>query len=85
MSIASHVVSCTFASDNNSLVLPRAKTSLYGLDAFRFIGKKLWHTLPMEIKESRSLEIFKRTIRLVKTFDCSCKFYKTFVSSLGYL
>ena len=51
---------------NNSLVLPRSKTSLYGvIIQIRFIGKKLWQTLQIEFKESQSLEIFKRKIKSV--------------------
>ena len=69
----------------NNLVLPRARTNLYGIDTIRFIGQKLWQTLPKEIKESRSLEIFKRNIKSIKTLDCSCKLYKDFVPNLGSL
>ncbi len=70
---------------NNNLVLPRARTNQYGIDTIRFIGQKLWQTLPREIKESQSLEIFKRNIKSIKTFDCSCKLCKIFVSNLGFL
>ena len=48
--------------ENNSLALPKAKTTLYGIDTIRFIGKKLWQTLPIEIKESQSLETFKQKL-----------------------
>ena len=66
-------------------VLPRARTNLYGIDTIRFIGQKLWQTLPKEIKESRSLEIFKRNIKSMKTLDCICKLCKDFVPNLGFL
>ena len=36
----------------NNLALPKARTSLYGIDTIRFIGQKLCQTLPKEIKES---------------------------------
>ena len=55
---------------SNNLVLPKARTtSMYGIDTIRFVGQKLRQTLPMESKESQSLEILKT----IKTFDCSCK------------
>ncbi len=69
---------------NNNLVLPKARTNQYGIDTIRFIGQKLWQTLPREIKESQSLEIFKRNIKSIKTFDCSCKLCKHFISNLGF-
>ena len=57
---------------SNNLVLPRARSSLYGIDTIRFISQKLWQTtLLREIKESQSLEIFKRNIKSIKTFECN--------------
>ena len=44
---------------STNFVLPKARTNLYGIDTVRFVGQKLWQTLPKEIKESQTLEIFK--------------------------
>ena len=70
---------------SNYLAMPRARTNLYGIDTIRFVGQKLWQTLPREIKESQSLEIFKRNIKSIKSFNCSCKLCKTFILNLGFL
>ena len=61
------------------------QTNLYGIDTIRFVGQKLWQTLPREIKESQSLEIFKRNIKTIRPFDCSCKLCKNFITNLGFL
>ena len=71
--------------EDNSLALPRAKTALYGIDTIRYIGKNLWQTLTIEIKKSKSPEIFKQKIKLIRNFDCSCRLYKNFVPCLGFL
>ena len=71
--------------ESNSLTLPKANTTLYGIDTVRYIGKKLWQVLPTEIKESKSLEVFKQEIKLIKNFDCSCRLCKNFVPSLGFV
>ena len=76
-------VSYTFR-ENNSLALPKAKVTLYGIDTIRFIGKKLWQTLPIEIKESQSLETFKQKIKLNRNFNRSCRLCKNFVPNLGF-
>ena len=59
----------------NSLTLPKAKTTLYGIDTVRYVGKKLWQVLPTEIKESQSLEIFKKKFNYLKSLiaavDCA--------------
>ena len=70
---------------SNNLALPRARTNLYGIDTIRFVGQQLWQTLPREIKESQSLEIFKRNTKTIKTFECSRKLFKNFISNLGFL
>ena len=70
---------------SNNLALPKARTNLYGLDTIRFVGQKLWQALPREIKESQSLEIFKRNIKTIRSFNCSCKLCKTFITNLGFL
>ena len=70
--------------EKNSLALPKAKTTLYCIDTIRFIGKKLWQTLPIEIKESQPLETFKQKIKLNRIFSCSCRLCKNFVPNLGF-
>ena len=69
--------------ESNSLALPKVKTTLYGIDTIRYIGKKL--ALPNEIKESQSLDIFKQKVKLMRNFDCSCRLCKNFVPSIGFL
>ena len=49
---------------SNNLALPRSRTNLYGIDTIRFVGQKVWQTLPREIKESQSLEISKEILKL---------------------
>ena len=48
---------------STNLVLPKARTNLNGIDTASFNGQKLWQTLPKEIKESQTSEIFKEVLR----------------------
>jgi len=68
---------------STNLVLPKARTNLYGIDTVRFVGKKLWQTLPKEIKKSQTLETFKRNIKAI-TLDCRCKLCKSSIVNLGF-
>ena len=61
------------------------KTTSYGIDTIRYIGKKLWQTLPNEINESQSLDIFKEKVKLMRNLDCSCRLCKKFVPSIGFV
>ena len=69
---------------STNLVLPKARTSLYGIDTVRFVGQKLWQSVPKEIKESQSLDIFKRNIKAIP-LDPSCKLCKSYIVNLGFL
>ena len=77
-------VPCNLRGSNN-LALPRARKNLYGIATIKFVDQKLWQTLPREIKESQSLEIFKRNIKTIRTSDSSCKLCKNFITNLGFL
>ena len=68
---------------STNLVLPKARTSLYGIDTVRFVDQKLWQSVPKEIKESQSLDVFKRNINAIPV-DCSCKLWKSYIANLGF-
>ena len=48
---------------SDKLQLPTAKTTDLGIDTVRFVGGKVWKTLPPELKKSDSIKIFKRRIK----------------------
>ena len=41
--------------NSNGIVLPPDRTSQFGTENIRFIGKKVWQMLPDELKESATL------------------------------
>ena len=59
---ATNVVPYNLRGSTN-LVLPKARTNLYGIDTVGFVGQKLWQSVPKEIKESQSLTIFKEILK----------------------
>ena len=71
--------------NNDGLLIPRANTTAHGIETIRYVGSRLWQTLPSETKESRTLEIFKGRIKNWKTDKCNCKLCKTFIANLGYI
>ena len=69
---------------STNLVLPKAGTNLYGTDTVRFVGQKSWQSVPEEIQESQTLEIFKRNIKAIP-LDCSCKLCKSCIVNFGFV
>ena len=60
------------------LQLPKAKTTGFGIDTVRFVGGRVWETLPLEPKKSSSLQIFKRHIKTHKCDACNWRLCKHF-------
>ena len=70
---------------SEKLQLPKAKTTGLGIDTVRFVGGRVWETLPTELKTSSSLKIFKRHIKSHKCDACNCRLCKKFYPNLGFL
>ena len=60
---------------NDVLSIPKVKTSNYGIKSIRFLGPKIWNSLPNEIKSSRNANQFKT---LVKTSFSKMNVHATF-------
>ena len=44
------------------LIQPKFNTFEFGFNSFRYFGANLWNVLPIDIKQSENLSIFKRSI-----------------------
>ena len=60
-------------------------TKKFGLNSLRYFASKVWSMVPLEIKNSGSLEIFKTKIRNWEPKDSYCYLCKTYVSNLGFV
>ena len=47
----------------NKLVVPRKKTSNFGLKSTTFIGAKVWNSLPDKLRTTKILKEFKKAVR----------------------
>ena len=54
----------------------------FGVDAIAFPVIQLWQKVPIPIKDSSSLEIFKATIKLWNCDDCPCDLCKRFITTV---
>ena len=57
----------------------------FGVDAIVFRASQLWQKVPIAIKDSSSLEIFKAKIQLWSCDDCPCNLCKRFIANVGYI
>ena len=91
--IAPKIVSDLFPVNNNyyslrrnpDFLLSRPKTVSKGTEAIRYLGPKIWHDLPEDIKLTESLSEFKSKIKAKSDHKCPCRLCKPFISNLGFL
>ena len=54
---------CLRSSDSNLLVIPKTTTVTYRDRSFRAIAPKLWNQLPLVIRQSNSVDRFKKALK----------------------
>ena len=64
---------------NNVLTRRRVNSVRYGTETVSFLAPKIWDILPKDIKDSESLDIFKRKIKKWIPSECPCRLCKTYV------
>ena len=67
------------------LVSTNTKTTSYGINSVTHLGPKIWDLVPEEIKISKSLNIFKKKIKVWIPKKCPCTLCKLYVPNLGYI
>lgn len=58
--------------DNNILELPTYKTIKFGKNAFRYLGAKMWNSVPSAIKTFTNLHDFKQALLAWQGPECTC-------------
>ena len=69
----------------NHLQLPKARTTIYGTENIQFRGCSLWSSLPNSLKDSDTLQEFKRKIKQWNRMPCNCRLCKVYIKDLGFL
>ena len=65
--------------------IPKVRTTNFGTESLRYLGPKLWETVPSSIRELESLESFKRHIKQWTPEHCPCRLCRNYVQHIGYL
>ena len=58
------------------LVLPPTNTVKFGLQSLSFTGSLIWDRISKDVKESPSLNVFKRKLKMFPSNFCTCNICK---------
>ena len=70
---------------NSEFKTENVKTVHYGTESLSFLGPRIWKLVPLEIKKSTSLQIFKNKIKTWAPENCPCRLCKTYVQGVGFV
>ena len=57
----------------------------YGIGTASFVGARVWNSLPSDLKECKSLELFKSKIKTWIFENYPCKRCKPYLQRIGYV
>lgn len=60
------------------------KITHYDIQSVRFIGPKIWHMVPNDVKSCGSLNNFKKYIKW-KPNKCPCRLFKRYIAEVGFI
>ena len=70
---------------NNNFQTRRVRTVRYGTESLSFLGPKIWNLLPLELKNSESLNVFKARVKSWRPINCPCRLCRLYIPNLGFI
>ena len=56
-----------------------------GIETASFVGARIWNSLPSDLNQCKSLELFKLKVKNWVPENCPCKLCKTYLKQIGYV
>ena len=71
--------------NNTDFKRENIRTVTYGSETLCYRGPEIWELVPSEIKQSASLDQFKKMIKQWKPIGCKCRICKIYIANLGFI
>ena len=69
----------------SDFIIPKVKSVNFGFEIIRYLGPKIWDSLPHSLKNKEFVDSFKTSIKTWEQDRCPCRIYKTYLQNIGYL
>ena len=67
----------------SNFTLPIVRTVNYGIKSTRYLGLKIWESIPANVKEVDTIERFNSAIKKWKPHSCPCRLCETYLQQIG--
>ena len=71
--------------NKDALVSNCSRSTNYGLNTISHLAPKIWEIIPNEIKNSKTLSIFKMKIKTWIPNNCPCNICRIYVHNVGFV
>ena len=61
------------------------QTVHFASESIKTLGAEIWDLIPVEIKASKSLMIFKKKIKNWTPKSCPCRLFRIYISQVGFI
>ena len=69
----------------NKFITRNVRTVKYGTESLQHLGPKIWEQVPNDTKVSKTLNEFKRKIKLWRFHKCPCRLCRVYVHEVGFI
>ena len=70
----------------NEILASKHKCTIeYGINTIAFKGPQNWQNIPLEIRNTESLSLFKSKIKQIQSLPWRCKNCRSFIANVGYI
>ena len=68
---------------NPRMLASKHKSTMnYGINTIALKGPQIWQNIPLEIRNSELLSLFKSNIKQIQNLPCRCKICRSFIANL---
>ena len=77
---------CPYDLRNPRILASKHKSTIkYGINTIAFKGPQIWQNIPLEIRNSESLSLFRSNIKQIQSLPYRCKICRSLIANLGYI
>ena len=74
-----------YLRSHQDLKVPSINSVLQGKNSLRYFGPVIWNSIPIDIRKSENLYIFKSKIKTWNPESCTCRLCKEYLDGVGYI
>ena len=71
--------------NRSDFITPQVNSVYHGTECITYLRPKIWDMVPDSIKEKKSLNSFKKSIKLWVPINCPCRLCKVYLDGFGFI